>query len=137
LSEGQKRRLSVATSLVLGPRALLLDEPTFGQDASSAHALMDEIAGLAARGLAVVIATHDLGLVTEIADRVVTLADGQVVFDGPPLALLADAWLLEQIGQEQPPLVRLLAAARSRGASVPAALSWHAIESARAAEALV
>jgi energy-coupling factor transport system ATP-binding protein len=130
LSEGQKRRLSVATSLVLGPRALLLDEPTFGQDRQSAHALMDEIAQLCTRGLAVVIATHDLELVTEIADRVVALADGQVVFDGPPLALLADGDLLARVGQEPPPLVQLLGAARARGALVPPALNWRAVETA-------
>jgi len=137
LSEGQKRRLSVATSLVLGPRALLLDEPTFGQDRQSAHALMDEITQLCTRGLAVVIATHDLGLVTEAADRVVALADGQVVFDGPPLTLLADADLLARVGQEPPPLVQLLTAARARGASVPPALNWRAVESARPLEVAV
>jgi energy-coupling factor transport system ATP-binding protein len=108
LSEGQKRRLSVATSLVQGPRALLLDEPTFGQDRQSAEALMDEIAALCARGLAVIVATHDLGLVTDVADRVVALVDGRVVFDGPPTHLLADPDLLEQVGQEMPPLNRML-----------------------------
>ncbi|HEY3062045.1 MAG TPA: ABC transporter ATP-binding protein [Chloroflexota bacterium] len=114
LSEGQKRRLSVATSLVLGPRALLLDEPTFGQDRQSAQALIAEIARLCEQGLAVVIATHDLSLVSESADRVVALADGQVAFDGPPDALIADAQLLEQIGQEVPPKQRLLQMARAR-----------------------
>jgi ABC-type multidrug transport system ATPase subunit len=85
----------------------------------------------------VVIATHDLGLVTEAADRVVALADGQVVFDGPPLALLADADLLARVGQEPPPLVQLLTAARARGASVPPALTWRAVESARPLEVAV
>jgi energy-coupling factor transport system ATP-binding protein len=111
LSEGQKRRLSVATSLVLGPRALLLDEPTFGQDRQSAQALMDEIASLCARGLAVIVATHDLALVREVADRVVALVDGRVVFDGPPADLIADADLLAHVGQEMPPLNRMLNAA--------------------------
>ena len=119
LSEGQKRRLSVATSLVLGPKALLLDEPTFGQDRHSAEALMDEIAHLCQRGLAVVIATHDLSLVSQIADRVVALADGQVVFDGTPEALVANARLLERIGQEEPPLHRLLRLAQERMVAVP------------------
>jgi energy-coupling factor transporter ATP-binding protein EcfA2 len=119
LSEGQKRRLSVATSLVLGPKALLLDEPTFGQDRHSARALMEEIARLCEQGLAVVIATHDLGLVSEIADRVVALADGQIAFDGPPEALVADARLLEHIGQEEPTLNRLVRLARERMVAVP------------------
>ncbi|HET6318260.1 MAG TPA: ATP-binding cassette domain-containing protein, partial [Chloroflexota bacterium] len=100
LSQGQKRRLSVATSLVLGPRVLLLDEPTFGQDRQSAEALLDEIARLRDQGLAIVVATHDLSLVRRIADRVVALADGEVLFDGPYSALIADAALVERIGQE-------------------------------------
>ncbi len=125
LSQGQKRRLSVATALVLGPRVLLLDEPTFGQDRRSALALVDEIASLRHRGMAIVIATHDLGLVAEVADRVLALADGSVVYEGPPEALVADAALLQAIGQERPPLTRLLAAARCLGADVPSGLRWR------------
>jgi len=133
LSEGQKRRLSVATSLVLGPRALLLDEPTFGQDRQSAQALVDEIAALRAQGLAIVVATHDLSLVAETADRVVALSDAQVVFDGPPSALIADAALLEAIGQEPPVLDQIMRAARARGADVPTSVRWHNLLAARTA----
>jgi energy-coupling factor transporter ATP-binding protein EcfA2 len=111
LSQGQKRRLSVATSLVLGPRVLLLDEPTFGQDRQSAEALLDDIARLRDQGLAIVLATHDLSLVRRIADRVVALADGEVVFDGGYADLIADRATLERIGQEVPVLDRLLWAA--------------------------
>ncbi len=116
LSQGQKRRLSVATSLVLGPRVLLLDEPTFGQDRQSAEALLDEIARLRDQGLAIVVATHDLGLVRQIADRVVALADGEVVFDGPYSGLIGEPHLLDRVGQEVPILDRLLAGAALRAA---------------------
>ncbi|HYW89256.1 MAG TPA: ABC transporter ATP-binding protein [Chloroflexota bacterium] len=109
LSQGQKRRLSVAASLVLGPKALLLDEPTFGQDRQSAEALLAEIARLRDQGLAIVIATHDLSLVRQIADRVVALHEGRVEFDGPYAALAHDTTVLERIGQELPVLDRLLA----------------------------
>jgi energy-coupling factor transport system ATP-binding protein len=132
LSEGQKRRLSVAASLVLGPRVLLLDEPTFGQDRESAQALMDEIRALCDRGLAVVVASHDLGLVSEVADRVVALADGEVIFDGQPSTLLADERLLRGIGQEPPALDRVLRAARALGADVPATLRWCEVRAAGA-----
>ncbi len=125
LSEGQKRRLSVAASLMLGPRVLLLDEPTFGQDRVSAQALMDDIAGLRQQGLAIVVATHDLSLVTETADRVVALADGRVVFDGRPATLAGDARLLTSVRQEQPTLDRLLAMALIRGADVPRSVRWR------------
>jgi hypothetical protein len=57
-----------------------------------------------------------------------------VVFDGPPLELWRDPALLEQVGQEQPPLVRLLAAARAQGAQVPEALTWRAINAIQAPE---
>ncbi len=125
LSEGQKRRLSVATALVLGPRALLLDEPTFGQDRQSARALMDEVAVLQAQGLAIVVATHDLSLVAEYATRVVALAGGQVVFDGSPAGLIASDALLEQTSQEPPPLDQIMRAARARGADVPPSMRWR------------
>ena len=125
LSEGQKRRLSVAASLVLGPHALLLDEPTFGQDRQSAQALMDELAALRAQGLAIVVATHDLGLVAEYATRVVALVGGHVVFDGSPADLIASDALLEQTGQEAPALDQIMLDARSRGADLPPSLRWR------------
>jgi len=125
LSQGQKRRLSVAVALVLGPRALLLDEPTFGQDRRSASALMERVTVLRDQGLAVVIATHDSGLVAETADRVVALAGGAVLFDGPPRAFLADDGLLAATGQERPALARILAAARRHGADVPPLVRWR------------
>jgi len=125
LSGGQKRRLSVATALVSGPRALLLDEPTFGQDQASARALMREVAALRDEGLAVVVATHESGLVAEEADRVVALAGGAVVFDGSPRELFADERLLALTGQERPALSRTLLAARAYGAHAPANLRWR------------
>jgi energy-coupling factor transport system ATP-binding protein len=127
LSGGQKRRLSVAAALVSGPRALLLDEPTFGQDRASALALMREVVALRDRGLAVVAATHDPGLILEDADRVVALAEGMVVFDGPPEGLFADEQLLALTGQERPALHRLLLAARAHGADIPAGIRWRDI----------
>ena len=77
------------------------------------------MAALRDRGLAIVIATHDLSLVNETADRVVALADGAVVFDGPPADLLADQQhVFELTGQELPPL-RSGPAPPHGGASVP------------------
>ncbi len=110
LSQGQKRRLSVAASLILGPRVLLLDEPTFGQDRQSADALLAEIASLRDQGLAIVVATHDLSLVRQIADRVVALADGEVVFDGAYAELIRNRAMLDRTGQEAPLVDRLLGA---------------------------
>ncbi len=128
LSEGQKRRLSVAASLIEKPRVLFLDEPTYGQDRRSALALLDQIAALRDEGLAIVLATHDLGLVTEIADRVVALIDGHVAFDGPPDVLLTQDSLVQSAGQRPPALWRILARARSLGADVPLSIRWRNLD---------
>lgn len=124
LSEGQKRRLSVASALVLGPRVLLLDEPTFGQDRRSAQTLLAEVSALRARGLAVVVATHDLSLVVEEADHVLALVDGRLLSYGVASSLVADERTLALAGQERPPLARILDAARHRGAEVPPLVRW-------------
>ena len=84
LSHGQKRRLSVATALVLRPEVLILDEPTFGQDKRHAEETLDLLSALHREGRTVVVITHDMTLVAERAQRVVALAAGRVVFDGGP-----------------------------------------------------
>lgn len=128
LSQGQKRRLSVAVALVAGPRLLLLDEPTVGQDRRTALALIDDISALRDNGLGIVVATHDVGLVVDVADRVVALARGSVVFDGPPHAFIADAGLVARTGQVRPALVRVLSAARGYGVAVPDIVRWRDLD---------
>ena len=82
LSEGQRLALALAVVLAPGPRLVCLDEPTRGLDYDAKARLVGQLRGLAARGHAVVLATHDVELVAEVADRVVVLADGEVVDDG-------------------------------------------------------
>jgi energy-coupling factor transport system ATP-binding protein len=65
------------------PAVLALDEPTRGLDYPAKRRLVRVLADAAARGRAVVLATHDVELVAQLADRVVVLADGEVVADGP------------------------------------------------------
>jgi len=83
LSEGQKLALVLAVQLTADPPVLLLDEPTRGLDPSAKAVLSGALRDLAARGRAVVVATHDVEFVAECADRVVVMAAGQVVADGP------------------------------------------------------
>ena len=83
LSEGQRLALALAIVLVAEPAVLLLDEPTRGLDYPTKARLGRVLRGLAARGHAVVIATHDVELAADVATRVVVLADGEVVADGP------------------------------------------------------
>ncbi|GAB2688561.1 ABC transporter ATP-binding protein [Thalassiella azotivora] len=77
LSGGEQRRLSVATALATRPRVLVLDEPTFGQDALTWAELAELLAELLAGGSAVVAATHDGALVHALADEVVTVGGGR------------------------------------------------------------
>ena len=83
LSEGQRLALVVALQLTGAPGVLLLDEPTRGLDPTAKARFTEIVEELARDGHAIVIATHDVELVAHAADRVVVLADGEVVADGP------------------------------------------------------
>ena len=83
LSEGQKLALVLAVQLTADPPVLLLDEPTRGLDPTAKAALSRVLRGLARRGRSVVVSTHDVEFVAECSDRVVVMAAGDVVADGP------------------------------------------------------
>ncbi|MFK4265484.1 ABC transporter ATP-binding protein [Streptomyces milbemycinicus] len=83
LSEGQRLALALSVVLTARPPLLLLDEPTRGLDYAAKARLIEILRALAADGHATVLATHDVELAAELAHRVVILADGEVVADGP------------------------------------------------------
>ncbi|WP_037669370.1 ABC transporter ATP-binding protein [Streptomyces griseus] len=83
LSEGQRLALALAVVLTARPPLLLLDEPTRGLDYAAKSRLVTVLRELAAAGHAIVLATHDVELAAELAHRVVLLADGEVIADGP------------------------------------------------------
>ncbi|MFF7020771.1 ABC transporter ATP-binding protein [Streptomyces klenkii] len=83
LSEGQRLALALAVVLTARPPLILLDEPTRGLDYAAKHRLVEILRGLAAEGHAIVLATHDVELAAELAHRVVVIADGEIVADGP------------------------------------------------------
>ncbi|MEU6812183.1 ATP-binding cassette domain-containing protein [Streptomyces sp. NPDC046831] len=83
LSEGQRLTLALAVVLTARPPLLLLDEPTRGLDYAAKARLATILRALAAEGHAIVLATHDVELAAELAHRVVLLADGEVIADGP------------------------------------------------------
>ena len=89
LSEGQRVALALAVILASEPPVVLLDEPTRGLDYAAKRRLVAVLAALAARGHAVILATHDVELAAEVATRVVILAEGEIVADGPAVAVLA------------------------------------------------
>ena len=89
LSEGQRLSLVLALILCSAPDVLIMDEPTRGLDYQAKSLLVDTLVSYARNlGKCVLIATHDVELVAEVADRVVFLADGDVVADGPTLNVL-------------------------------------------------
>ncbi|MBN3523975.1 ABC transporter ATP-binding protein [Paenibacillus apiarius] len=96
LSQGQKRRLSVAAVLTDSQQLLICDEPTYGQDAYASKQLMEMLHSRVQGGAAVLMITHDMEWVEAYADRVIVLSEGQIRYDGSPAALWREhASLLE------------------------------------------
>jgi energy-coupling factor transport system ATP-binding protein len=91
LSEGQRLALAVAIVLTAGPPVLLLDEPTRGLDYPGKHALAAILRDLAAEGRAILVATHDVEFVAQVADAIVVLAEGEVVSSGPVRDVIAES----------------------------------------------
>jgi energy-coupling factor transport system ATP-binding protein len=105
LSEGQRLALVLAIQLRAAPRVLLLDEPTRGLDYHAKRDLRRIVDRLAAAGRAVVISTHDVEFVASAADRVVVLADGDVVADGPTTdVIVASPAFAPQVAKTLAPL---------------------------------
>jgi energy-coupling factor transporter ATP-binding protein EcfA2 len=89
LSGGERERAALAAVLVGGPRVLLLDEPTRGMDAARKRALIATLHRLRHDGVAILLATHDVELVAEVASRIALLGDGRIVADGGPRTVLS------------------------------------------------
>ncbi|WLR46528.1 energy-coupling factor transporter ATPase [Halobacillus litoralis] len=102
LSQGQKRRLSVATMIVEDQSMLFLDEPTFGQDEKSTSDLMSLLKEKHENGTTIVMITHDMELVDKYATRVLVMNEGELSFDGQPEELWARPDLADQ-NLELPP----------------------------------
>ncbi len=96
LSQGQKRRLSVASMLREEHDVYLLDEPTFGQDAHTQQVIMDRLTDLHRAGKTIVMTTHDMDLVSRFATHVAVIGQGGLQFFGSPEGLLADTDLMRQ-----------------------------------------
>ena len=84
LSGGNQQRVNIAIGLLCEPAALLLDEPSSSLDPRQREGLWEFIGGLAGRGTTVVYSTHNVAEAERYADRVLVLADGELLFDGTP-----------------------------------------------------
>jgi ABC-2 type transport system ATP-binding protein len=92
LSGGYQRRANIAAAILAGPRLLILDEPTVGVDMPAREAIAAALQRLRGEGVAVLLVTHDLDQAQRLADRVGFLRAGEKVLEGPPAALLAEAF---------------------------------------------
>ena len=96
LSYGQKKRVTIASILVLGPDVLVLDEPTAGQDQRNYTEIMDFLDELHQKGHTIVMITHDMQLMLDYSDRAVVVMDGQVLADLTPAELLTQPEILKR-----------------------------------------
>jgi energy-coupling factor transport system ATP-binding protein len=109
LSGGQKRRLALAAVLLRKPAWLLLDEPSIGLDGEGIGQLVHILAEQKRRAEGgILLATHDAASFWELADRILILAAGRVVYDGTPMALALSPDIMRQVGLAIPPSLELM-----------------------------
>ena len=84
LSGGQQQRVAIARSLAMSPKVMLFDEPTSALDPEMINEVLDVIVQLTHEGMTMVVVTHEMGFARKAADRVIFMADGQIVEQAPP-----------------------------------------------------
>lgn len=107
LSFGQKKRVTIASVLALDPELILLDEPTAGQDFRHYTDIMEFLRGLNARGVTVVMITHDMHLMLEYTRRALVFCDGRLIADRTAAAVLCDPALVDQAALKETSLYTL------------------------------
>jgi branched-chain amino acid transport system ATP-binding protein len=95
LPYGDQRRVEIARALGLEPKLLILDEPTAGMVAREAHAVIDLIERLRARGVSLLLIEHNMNVVMAASDRIVVMSFGEKIAEGPPAAIRADPRVIE------------------------------------------
>lgn len=108
LSQGEKRRLSVASMLAIDQKLLILDEPSFGQDYTNTYKLMNLVQQRQQAGCTIIVSTHDLRLVWEYATEVVLLSEQKIGFSGSVVDLFQRDALLAKTALRQPPALQIL-----------------------------
>lgn len=108
LSYGDKQRLAIATIAALEPAALIIDEPTTGQDHRQAHQTMRLLDKLRTEmGITVIVITHAIALAAEYCDRIIAMCEGRVLLDGAPRTVFAQEATLAETFVEPPPVTQL------------------------------
>lgn len=96
LSFGQKKRVTIASILVLHPEVLILDEPTAGQDFRHYTEIMEFLVELNNRGVTIIMITHDMHLMLEYTPRAIAIADGRIIADDSAVQILTDHKIVDQ-----------------------------------------
>lgn len=97
LSFGQKKRVTIASILVMNPEVLILDEPTAGQDFRHYTEIMEFLKELNVKyGITIIMITHDMHLMLEYTDRAIVIADGQMIADDTPANVLTNEWIADK-----------------------------------------
>ena len=107
LSFGQKKRVTIASILVLKPEIIILDEPTAGQDYKTYTDIMNFLDSLQKQGHTIVMITHDMQLMLEYSDRCLVVVEGKIIADDKPVTILNQKDLLESANLKQTPLYTL------------------------------
>ena len=107
LSFGQKKRVTIASILVMGPEVIILDEPTAGQDLRHYTEIMEFLKDLNKQGITVIIVTHDMHLMLEYTSRAIVFSNGQMVDDKAGSAVLCDPELVEKAALKETSLFNL------------------------------
>lgn len=115
LGRGLRRLTALAAIYAMRPQVLVLDEPTGGLDRRFSDRLMEMLGGLAARGNAIVLISHDMRLVAQFAQRVVLVRDGQLAADTTPAEIFDQPELLATSGVQPPQAARLAGEMRPHG----------------------
>jgi cobalt/nickel transport system ATP-binding protein len=115
LSFGEKKKVSLATALVLKPELLILDEPTANLDLVSRRGLIETLNELNRAGTTVIVSTHDVEALPELADRIIVISHGLLHGEGQTRNILQDSKLLESSGLEPPSIVKLFTELKAQG----------------------
>ncbi len=115
LSFGEKKKVSLATALVLKPDLLILDEPTANLDLVSRRSLINTLNELNREGTTLFISTHDVEALPELANRVIVMSNGSLLGEGATADVLQDTKLLNTAGLEPPSIVKLFLQLKEEG----------------------
>ena len=107
LSFGQKKRVTIASILIMDPKIVILDEPTAGQDFRHYTDIMEFLRELNRKGITIIMVTHDMHLMLEYTDRSIVFTDGRIIADKSGSAVLCDPDLVEKAALKETSLFRI------------------------------